>query len=150
MQNEIGSSTRGGSSASAVKDPRSGGGIRKSLEAGEHVPFIMHPSLTAREELPPEERARLILDADRRVRDEYARNRISFERDPKVTPAPVNIDKKMFQDLLKREEALCALWFRGEGSGFLPFIFPIRIGELEIGNWGEAERAGVSAKNRQG
>ena len=112
--------------------------LRDILMGGGSAPYIMPPS--QKPPLTPAQRQELLSAAAARIQQEYAKQRVCFVQRPSLTPPPEVISKKVYELLLKKEKALSELWMGGQGSGFLPLIFPIYIGEKLIANWGQAEQ----------
>ena len=118
--------------------------VRDILNAGGTAPYIMPRSST--EDLA-QQRQTVRTAVQRKTHAAYEQVRLNFVAVPDDSPdtTPDKITPKVYTLLLKKEQAMCELWFGGQGSGFLPLLFPINIpnkegnGTEEIGNWGHAE-----------
>ena len=111
------------------------GNVRDILNAGGTSAFMMPK---ASEDLA-QQRQTLRAAVQMRTHAAYEQMRTHFFMGPSLCDPPEELSKKLFLLLLKKEQALCELWFGGQGNGFLPLLFPINIGTDEIGNWGQAE-----------
>ena len=120
------------------------GNLREILNAGGTAAYIMPRS--SAEDLA-QQRQTLRTAVQRKTHAAYEQVRLNFVAVPDDSPdtTPDKIPPKVYTLLLKKEQAMCELWFGGQGSGFLPLLFPINIsnkegnGTEEIGNWGHAE-----------
>ena len=124
------------------------GNVRDILAAGGTPSYMMPPRAEE-----PQQRQTLRAAVQKKTHAAYERVRMDFYSVPDACTPPEKISTKLYALLIKKEQALAELWFGGQGSGFLPLLFPIMVekkngnGTEEIGGWGQAEKVPTSQRH---